>query len=30
MNRRLSAQARKSIGDILRRKARSIVIVLAN
>ena len=29
MNRRLSAQARKSIGDILRRKAHSIVIVLA-
>src|SRR6516225_1015736 len=29
MNRRLSAQARKSISDVLRRKAHSIVIVLA-
>ena len=29
MNRRLSAQGRKSISDVLRRKAHSIVIVLA-
>ena len=29
MNRRLSAQGRKSISDVLRRKAHSIVILLA-